>query len=128
MRGLLSSCGAEAAGVCVYCGRSFCRNHGVLLADGEEVCNRKNCLAKRDDLAKHLEYKDAVLIRNRQYQCGIEACSSEFAVQCARCKGYFCRRHATPSDDPALDDETRIGPPPHVCKHCEVRRAIWLKT
>ena len=127
IRGLLSSCGAEAEGTCVYCGRSFCKNHGVFLPNGEEVCSRKNCVAKRDDLARHLEYKDAVLVRNRQRLCGIDGCSNQFAGQCARCKGYFCNKHAEPADDPALDDETRITAPPRVCRHCQVRRAIWLK-
>ncbi|HEX5368791.1 MAG TPA: hypothetical protein VFY10_05175 [Dehalococcoidia bacterium] len=127
IRGLLSSCGAEVQGTCVYCGRAFCKDHGVVLPNGEEVCSRKNCVAKRDDLARHLEYKDAVLLRNRQRLCGIESCGNEFAGQCARCKGYFCKKHAVISDDPALEAEVPIGHLAHVCKHCQARRAIWLK-
>jgi hypothetical protein len=127
VKGFLSSCGAAAAAQCVYCARPFCDRHGEVLEDGQEVCSRKFCVAKKDDLVKHFAYKEAVLVRNRQRLCGVEVCKSNFVGQCSRCKGYFCEKHAFPSDEPAV--ETQSGAPQAVrqCKHCEKRRPIWTR-
>lgn len=127
IKGFLSSCNAEATGVCVYCGRPFCQSHGVVLPNGEEVCRRKNCVAKRDDLAKHLEYKDAVLLRNRQRLCGIESCNNPFTGQCGRCKGYFCGKHTDSTYERVFEGQARFDQPASLCKHCQSRRGIWLR-
>jgi hypothetical protein len=116
---MLTACGAEASAMCVYCGRTFCNRHGVVLEDGAEVCTRKSCVAKMDDLAVHLKYKEAVLQRNLERRCGLEVCDTEIQVQCNRCKGYFCAGHTQPWT------ETVTERPERTCRHCLARRPVW---
>lgn len=122
MKGLLTQCGAEATAQCVYCARPFCERHGVVLDDGHEVCTRKNCVAKKDDLARHLEYKAFVLRRNSERLCGIEICVEELAAQCRRCRGYYCKEHVRLSEEVVPE-----GQPATECRHCRERRPIWIK-
>lgn len=127
IKGFLSSCGDDATGMCVYCGRTFCAKHGVILEEGEEVCSRKNCVAKREDLAVHLVYKAVVLERNRGRLCGLEACGEQFVSQCTRCRGYFCTSHVFIAPDSVRDGEPLPDRPPIVCRHCHERRPIWSR-
>ena len=122
MKGLISQCGAEATAQCVYCARPFCRRHGFILDDGHEICTRKNCVAKKEDLERHLEYKAFVLQRNRGRLCGIEICVEEFVAQCRRCQGYYCRGHLLLSEEVAPE-----GQPSTECRHCRERRPIWTR-
>jgi hypothetical protein len=126
-KGFLSSCGDGATGQCVYCGRAFCSKHGVILEEGEEVCSRKNCVAKREDLAVHLSYKGVVLERNRGKLCGIEVCAEAFASQCTRCRGYFCVKHVFVAPDSISEGQPIPDRPPIICRHCHDRRPIWLR-
>jgi hypothetical protein len=127
IKALLRACGDTAIGQCVYCGRPFCQRHGVTGEDGEEVCSRKNCVAKKEDLVRHLVYKEGVLRRNRQRLCGLENCQNSFTGQCSRCKLYYCGRHRFPGSEQVFDGQVRIDRPAMLCRHCQQRRPIWLR-
>jgi hypothetical protein len=127
IKGFLSSCGDDATAQCVYCGRAFCAKHGVVLEEGEEICSRKNCVAKREDLARHLVYKEVVLERNRGKLCGLEVCGGQFASQCTRCRGYFCAQHVFLASDSVGEGQPLPDRPPVVCRHCYERRPVWLR-
>lgn len=117
---MLTACGSRATAQCVYCGRPFCPRHGEAMPDGYEVCTRKNCVAKKEELALHLMYKESVFLRNREWLCGIEVCVREVATQCRRCRGYFCRVHLKMAEDVVPENQ-----PSTECHHCRERRAIW---
>jgi hypothetical protein len=119
IKGMISACGATATAQCVYCGRPFCHKHGEVMDDGYEVCTRKICVEKKQELRVHMVYKGFVLERNRGRQCGIEVCETEFQVQCSRCRGYFCLGHTTPWL------ETVTEQPERTCAHCLRRRPLW---
>ena len=125
VKGGLFKCGGAATAMCVYCARPFCERHGAIGPEGEEVCASKNCVAKREDLALHLVYKQDVLVLNRQRLCGIEVCGVDFAGQCTRCKGYFCRGHIEMREMAVIEEGMRFERPVLVCRHCWVRRQIW---
>ncbi len=127
IKGFLSSCGDDATAQCVYCGRAFCAKHGVVLEEGEEICSRKNCVAKREDLARHLVYKEVVLKQNREKLCGLEVCGEQFASQCTRCRGYFCAQHVFLASDSVGEGQPLPDRPPVLCRHCYERRPIWLR-
>ena len=119
VKGMLTSCGAPATALCVYCGRSFCLKHGEVMEDGYEVCSRKLCVEKKLELREHVTYKGAVLERNRRRLCGAEVCQVELQVQCNRCRGYFCLTHTQPWL------ETVTEKPERTCAHCLQRRPLW---
>lgn len=121
-------CDEEPAGFCQYCGRHFCRRHGVCLEDGQEVCSRKFCVAKLRDLARHLAYKEAVFERNEARLCGIGGCDHPLAGRCARCKGYFCGQHVGSREEVVLQNKVRVSRMATLCRHCWARREIWLRT
>jgi hypothetical protein len=120
-------CKGSSVGLCVYCGRTFCAEHGVLLDEGQEVCNSKNCVAKREDVVVHLVYKEAVTLRNDAQQCGIEGCGGPMLGRCARCSGYFCGRHVGPREETIIEDRRAVERMATLCHHCFERRPIWLK-
>jgi hypothetical protein len=124
----LFKCGSAASALCVYCGRHFCERHGVIRDLGEEICDSKNCVAKREDLERHLVYKESVLIFNRQRVCGFEVCEVEFGNQCSRCKGYFCNGHLEAREMMVTDEGIQAERLVLVCGHCWQRRPIWDKT
>ena len=119
IKGILTACGAVATAQCVYCGRTFCHKHGEVMEEAYEVCSRKSCVEKKQELREHLVYKETVLGRNLGRLCGVEVCETELQVQCNRCKGYFCARHTRPWL------ETITEKPESTCAHCLRRRSIW---
>jgi hypothetical protein len=119
MRGHLTTCGARAEAQCVYCGRTFCHKHGEIMDHSYEVCTRKACVAKKQDLQVHLAYKASVQAQNQERLCGIEACETEMQSRCNRCKGYFCMGHTQPWL------ETVTEKPERTCSHCLARRPVW---
>jgi hypothetical protein len=119
-------CKSEAIAYCQYCGRPFCGNHGVA-EEGMEVCSRKFCVAKREDLAKHLKYKALVDERNAGGLCGIENCDLGTQGQCVRCKGHFCGLHVEPREEPILHNKVRVTQMATLCAHCLERRPIWIR-
>ena len=124
----LFKCGAAASALCVYCGRHFCQKHGVIRDLGEEVCDSKHCVAKREDLERHLLYREGVRVFNLQRICGLEVCHQEWANQCSRCKGYFCNSHVEAREMMVTDEGIRAERLVLVCRHCWDRRPIWEKT
>jgi hypothetical protein len=127
VKGGLFKCGDPASAVCVYCGRHFCQKHGVVRDLGEEICDSKNCIAKREDLDRHLVYKEVVLSFNRQQICGLEVCEVVWEVQCSRCRGYFCKSHIEAREMMVMDEGIRAQRLVLVCRHCWGRRPIWEK-
>lgn len=127
-RRVFFACGSKTRGVCQYCGRSFCENHGVVLDDGQEICNRKTCVSKREDVARHLVYKREVQGRNQRRLCGDEGCETTPLSQCSRCKGLFCRSHAFRREDRVLENRVRVSRMATLCQHCWARRPLWLRT
>lgn len=125
-RGLFR-CEAQSAGVCQYCGRPFCERHGVRLDDGQEVCSRRFCVAKREDLVVHLAYKEAVGVRNEQRQCGIDACLYPVSGRCVRCSGYFCGKHVDSREETIFEGPVKVRRMATLCHHCHARRPIWLR-
>jgi hypothetical protein len=121
VKGAIKACGATATAQCVYCARTFCAKHGEVMEDGFEVCSRKVCTAKKEDLHVHLTYKAFVLERNLERLCGISECETSFQVQCNRCRGYFCVTHTR------AWLETVTEKPERTCSHCLERRPIWEK-
>ena len=127
VRKVLFRCWTEPAGTCQYCGRSFCARHGERLEDGQEVCSRKFCVAKRHDLVRHLAYNEIVSARNEARCCGLEGCERTLAGQCSRCRGLFCSRHVEAREEPVLENRVRVTRMATLCQHCWARRPIWLR-
>ena len=122
------SCGAQAIGLCQYCNRLFCAEHGELLGDHQEVCSRRFCQDKRRDLIKHAEYKEIVLARNEERSCGIDGCTNAIGGRCSRCDGYFCGRHVDSKEEMYLQNRVRMRRMASLCHHCWARRPIWVRT
>jgi hypothetical protein len=99
----------------------------VVQADGQEICSRKFCVAKREDLVRHFEYKDAVLVRNEGGNCGVEGCRRGIGGRCARCTGYFCGHHVEAREEMFLQNQVRMRRMSTLCRHCWARRPIWLR-
>jgi len=127
-KGGLFRCKGTAIGLCQYCGRHFCEQHAELVEDHQSVCSRRNCVAKRRDLVKHLAYKEAVFARNAAKHCGIEDCRHSPEGVCARCRGFFCGRHAETRDEVILVNGVRTTRMATLCRHCWDRRPIWTRT
>jgi hypothetical protein len=127
VKGGFFKCGDAASAVCVYCGRHFCEKHGVVRDLGEEICDSKNCVAKREDLDRHFVYKGTVQVFNRQQICGLEVCVDEWEVQCSRCRGYFCKTHIQAREMMVNDEGVQAMRLVLVCGHCWGRRPIWDK-
>ena len=125
-RGLFT-CGAEAVGLCQYCGRRFCAKHTELIEEHQEICTRKFCVAKRQDLLKHLAYKDAVFGRNEEKRCGTAGCRRDMSGRCVRCRGYFCGYHVEVRQETVLQNRVRVPRRATLCQHCWDRRPIWLR-
>jgi len=124
-------CGDDRAAICQYCGRGFCSRHGVVFNDDQgvrqEVCSRKQCVAKREDLDRHLVYKAAVTVRNDRGACGVDRCGSELGTECVRCKGLFCQEHVRRREEAVFENQVKVPRMATLCRHCWARRPIWLK-
>jgi hypothetical protein len=128
VKGGLFRCRSEAVAYCQYCGRPFCAEHTTVRGgEGKEVCSRKFCVAKWDDLQKHLVYKAAVDERNAASACGIDGCGAGTQGQCVRCKGHFCAQHVQPREEPVLHNKVVINQMATLCYHCWQRRPIWVR-
>ena len=120
-----SACKEKPVGRCIYCARAFCATHGELRDDGEEICGRKNCVAKRDDLARHLQYVAVVTGFNEAGACGQPGCQNPPDGQCGRCRAFFCLRHLDTRDETVTRNGGRIARMATLCAHCWARRPIW---
>ncbi|MBI2910929.1 MAG: hypothetical protein HYY05_02220 [Chloroflexi bacterium] len=118
-------CGALTAGVCQYCGQEFCRDHGELFTDGQNICGRSVCRAKFQDVIVFRGYKRQVLERNSTQECGAGGCGSPLWGVCSKCTGSFCEGHLS-----MHTERTRVGRSVHqrplsVCAHCAQRLSLW---
>ena len=127
LKRLFGRCGREVVGSCQYCGRPFCADHGVLLEEHQEVCYRKPCVAKRDDLARHLVYGAQVSSRNESRLCGVVDCVAEPASQCSRCRGLYCLRHTSMREEAPIERGIQMSRRVSLCHHCWLRRPIWQR-
>jgi hypothetical protein len=125
LKGLVRQCRRPAAGVCQYCGRAFCADHGLLLDDGQEICSRSRCQNKRVDLERHLLYKAMARRRNAAGQCGVPGCQSRPGGQCSRCRNFFCGRHLASRDMSVREGRVWVRLPASMCDHCWRRRPLW---
>jgi hypothetical protein len=123
----LFRCKQASTGRCQYCGRPFCARHGEVHDDGQEICSRRFCIEKRDDLVKHLVYKDIVDRLNQEDLCGIEDCGASPSGQCVRCRGFFCARHVEGREEKIYQNQVLVPQLASLCLHCWVRRPIWLR-
>ena len=122
---LRRGCGRAAVTDCVYCARPFCDEHGERLPQYMDVCARKGCQRKRDDLDAHTAWKERAEPANRVSVCADEDCDTRMRHQCSRCRLLFCADHVR---EMRVRDTTR-NPPADVkaavCTHCARRRKIW---
>lgn len=122
-----SRCKEKPIGMCNYCGRAFCAEHGEVQTDGQEICFRKNCLAKRDDLVAHLQYRALVAKENEAGLCGVPACTEKPDGQCGRCRAYFCMRHIDTREESLMQGRAQVRQMATLCYHCWERRPIWTR-
>lgn len=122
-----SRCKGRPVGLCIYCGRAFCRDHGEVRDHGEEICCRKNCVAKRDDLVIHLEYRALMVAQNQTGTCGLPTCSNAPDGQCSRCRAYFCLTHLDTREETVGSGYQQIRRMATMCNHCWDRRPIWSR-
>jgi hypothetical protein len=122
---LRRDCGREAVSACVYCGEPFCADHGVRGADYQDVCKRRACAAKLEDLELHLVWRVQVSHANRVSICAVLECSERMRHACSQCRLLFCEIHVREHDV----KDTRVLPARKVralvCAHCLERRKIW---
>ncbi len=123
--GRLFRCTNPGMYVCQYCARSFCEEHATYVEGHEEVCARRECRAKWDDLQLHFRYREFVFARNRAGVCGVEGCEGRFGYVCSLCQGQFCPDHLSERLYPVFDGYRRREEPRSVCDHCWERRKIW---
>ena len=122
---LRRGCGSPAGGTCVYCGESFCLDHGALLPDYYAVCQRKLCLAKFADVQAHFRWLEAHAPKNRTAMCAEGACEERMQHSCQRCHLRFCEEHLLdqPVTERRLEGAVRVVQ--LLCPHCANRRNLW---
>lgn len=118
-------CGLPSVGVCQYCAREFCADHGSKYRDRQEVCHREICQRKVADLAIHLKYREAAQIRNAWQRCGVEGCEGEIWGQCSGCRALYCFEHVHNRVQSVWHGGIRVERPASLCDHCWARRHIW---
>lgn len=122
---LRRGCGREAVTDCVYCGRPFCGEHGERGDQYMDVCARKHCRRKREDLDAHTVWRARVETANRVSVCADETCEARMRHACSRCTLLFCAEHVR---EMRVRDTTRqpaVEVKGLVCAHCADRRKIW---
>lgn len=122
---LRHSCGLAAAGQCVYCGEPFCADHGTRGEDYIEVCARRTCRAKFDDVQAHQTWRARSAHANRTSVCADPTCSERMQHRCQRCQLMFCAEHLRDQRilDRSFDPPRRV--PVLLCAHCIARRSLW---
>ena len=122
---LRRACGRPAAGQCVYCAGLFCAEHGLRGDDYIEVCDRRTCRAKFDDVISHQQWRESVADANRVSVCAHEECVERMQHRCQRCRLMFCQAHLRDHVilDRSYDPPRRM--PALLCAHCMARRELW---
>ncbi|HEU4760149.1 MAG TPA: hypothetical protein VFT91_09245 [Dehalococcoidia bacterium] len=125
--GLLHRCQEAAVGVCQYCGRPFCPEHGDLLDQGQEVCQRPWCQKKVGDLHVHQSYLSIVRDRNAQALCGLLNCRHGPWGQCSHCEALFCQSHLHARLRTVRREGLPVTEPVSLCDHCWQRHRLWAR-
>ena len=120
-------CPDAPAGVCQYCGRDFCRVHGACFDNGEEICGRSICRAKRVDVQAHLAYREAAQARSARGFCAEEGCGEPRWGQCSKCEALFCEQHLHDRDENIRRGLGVTARPASLCEHCWSRRKLWSR-
>lgn len=122
---LRRACGREVIASCVYCGEPFCESHGDRGPDFQDVCHRRACAAKQEDLRVHTAWRVQVAVSNRVSICAEIECGERMRFSCSQCRLLFCDTHVREHDV----KDTRVQPPQKkralVCAHCIERRKVW---
>lgn len=122
---LRRACGRDGVTSCVYCGEPFCEVHGDRGADYQDVCHRRACAAKQQDLETHTSWRRHVAIANEISICAELECGERMRFSCSQCRLLFCDVHVSEHDV----KDTRVQPPQKVrvlvCSHCVQRRRVW---
>lgn len=114
-------------GVCQYCGRFFCPDHGQRLDDGQEVCRRSVCDSKRLDMIAFESHKAGAARKNESGACGDPSCSLPAPSECAKCHAAFCPSHLTPREIEEYRAGRTILRLASLCRFCDKRRKLWAK-
>lgn len=126
-RHFLSRCHQPATGVCQFCGRSFCAEHGARYEDDNEVCCRPVCQEKRADLAAHIEWKARAVDRSNRGFCGMPDCDEGRWGQCSKCLAVFCERHLQDRAERVRHGSIVYTRPASMCDHCAARNKLWSR-
>ena len=124
-RGRLRACRRGLAGQCQYCARGFCGEHGERFGEGEEVCQRSRCQAKKADLARHVAFRAEARERNAAGECGMPGCASAEATDCQRCGPSYCVAHLQETIGTVMHQGEPGSDVFRLCVHCVERAAIW---
>ena len=122
-----SRCKNEATGLCQFCGRVYCPEHGTFDEDGSEVCAREVCRLKHQDLPNHMVWRDAALDRSNRGFCGMPDCESGRWGQCSKCQALFCERHLQTRSERVRDGSITFSRPASMCDHCAARNKLWSR-
>jgi hypothetical protein len=119
------ACGRPTVTACVYCGEPFCDHHGTRHENYTDVCTRRACETKQEDLRLHLEWKARVTVSNDVSFCAQEECGERMRHQCSQCHLLFCADHVTEQD--VAESRARGARKVRLlmCTHCVARRKIW---
>ena len=122
---LRRGCGRQAVTDCVYCARPFCEGHGKRADDYMDVCARKRCREKLQDMRAHKEWRERVEVSNRISVCANEECGARLRHECSRCRLLFCEEHV--KEQRVKDNSQQPAPEvlALICAHCSGRRKIW---
>ena len=123
--GRLRRCRRPLAGQCQYCAQGFCERHGMLLEDGQQVCDGKPCQAKKADVERHLLFKAAALERNEAGRCGLADCGERHVRDCERCLRRYCAAHLGEVLLNVVRGTERAMEVVRLCRHCQSRAALW---
>jgi hypothetical protein len=126
--GRFRHCKQPAEHTCQYCGKSFCAVHAHRVEGYEAICAREACVAKDEDLKRHLEYREASTRRNRAGHCAEADCTNLHpGMTCSMCQGLFCPTHVSSRMYPVREGYVTINRPRSVCTWCWERRRVWRK-
>ncbi len=122
---LRRGCARPAVGQCVYCGERFCAEHGVRGEDYIEVCRRRTCQLKFQDVQQHQAWRERAAVSNRTSVCATEECEERMAHRCERCRLMFCGEHLRPRTvvEHGADGSRQVTV--LLCPHCMARRGLW---
>ncbi|MCA9847033.1 MAG: hypothetical protein KC461_14210 [Dehalococcoidia bacterium] len=113
-------------GECVYCGETFCGEHGTRGEDYYEICSRERCEAKYADLSAHQDWVRRHHHDNLAGYCAADGCEEPTDIPCERCGLRFCQPHVKVMSVRVVEllggESVRSQ---LLCPHCQARRKLW---